>query len=204
MSWFGGVKENFMASKRRFPLVPEQKIPPRLRDTVRVAHYMIIERAPASGSLLDSTGLDAIRAGGNAPNRSVDMSTDLLQVREKTPGNTVVRVAHVVSRHRFLATDFTDSCHLQTPGEIILIATCCNILTKKERGKMYFDTSGDHSKILRWLRKPVFLVIITKSRCQNGDRGREWQTVNHHWQADRLRLTIHQLTSEPANDRSRN
>jgi hypothetical protein len=105
---------------RLYPLVPKQKIPPRLRDTVRVAHYIIIERAPASGSFLDSTGFYAARADGNAPNRSVDMSTDLLQVREKTPGNTVVRVAHVVSRHRFLATDFTDSCHLQTPGEIIL------------------------------------------------------------------------------------
>jgi hypothetical protein len=39
-----------------------------MRDIVKVAHYIIIERAPASGSLLDSTGFYAARADGNAPN----------------------------------------------------------------------------------------------------------------------------------------
>lgn len=64
-----------------------------------------------SGGFQDATGFDTVGANLNTSDGAIDLCSDFLQVRKESPRRPVVRVTHIVSRHRFLAADFTYTCH---------------------------------------------------------------------------------------------
>lgn len=61
------------------------------------------------------TALNAIRADQNPLDPSIHHSANALEVRKKTPWGPVMRVTHIVARHRFLTADFTYSRHCYSP-----------------------------------------------------------------------------------------
>jgi hypothetical protein len=74
--------------------------------------------SPSSGagghpprSLGHAVRLDALRADTNPLDLAVDDSTDTLEIRIPAPISFIVRVAHMVSKHRSLATDIAHSSH---------------------------------------------------------------------------------------------
>ena len=74
--------------------------------------------SPSSGadgrprrSLGHAVRLDALRADTNPLDLAVDDGPDTLEIRIPTPISFIVSVAHMVPKHRSLATDITHSSH---------------------------------------------------------------------------------------------
>ena len=66
-------------------------------------------------------------------------------------------VTHVIARHWFLATNFTDPCHRNCSISKVQ-NYCLNIPRKKKRGKVILSAVHGTSDGPVRLRKPVFLV----------------------------------------------
>lgn len=120
-------------------------------------------RAPALSCLLNLAGLDAIAANGHAFHGTVNLCPHVLQIRHETTGRPIVSVAHMVTRHRLLATNFTNSCHLITPSQKFKIAFLRYPEKRREARLFCCEHMGTGVGIAR-LRKPVFLVNMKKLR----------------------------------------
>jgi hypothetical protein len=73
--------------------------------------------SPALGRLLNLAGLYAIAANGHAFHGAVDLCPHVLQIRKKASGRPIVSVTHMITCHRLLATNITNSCHLIAPSQ---------------------------------------------------------------------------------------
>ena len=118
-------------------------------------------RSPASGRFVNSAGLDAIAANGHAFHGTVNLCPHVLQIRHETTRGSIVSVAHMVARHRFLATNFTNSCHLITPSRKFKITFSIYPEKRREARSFYRERMGTSALVAR-LRKPVFLVNMNK------------------------------------------
>ena len=67
------------------------------------------------GGLNHFAGFDAFGADTNAFDAAINDGTDALQIGQPPPLGEVVGMAYVVSITRFLAANFTNSCHCLSP-----------------------------------------------------------------------------------------
>jgi hypothetical protein len=84
-------------------------------------------------SLANLSRLDAVTAHLHPSNAPIDDSSHTLQIRKEPPRRAVVCMTDVVSRHRFLSADFTNSRHRKL--RMIIYRYGTKIARKWERGK---------------------------------------------------------------------
>ena len=82
------------------------------------------------GGLDDLAGFDALGADPNALDAAIHHGAHPLQIGQPAAFGQVVRVAHIVTVARFLATNFTNSRHLRSPVDQIGLKKSAQIIIK--------------------------------------------------------------------------
>ncbi len=98
----------------------------------------------AAGRLDHAIGFDALRADTNALNAAVDEGAHPLQIGVPASVGLVVRVAHIVTESRSLATDITHA------GHVLLSRLVVDLVLGRNRGRTSVPRPGRSYKSGVW------------------------------------------------------